>query len=151
MKSPLLIGTDLDKLSADNVAVLKNKYLLAFNQDDVFGAPAKPYKWGTNPDFTFDKDHPAEFFSGKFKQGTLVLALNNTPNRATKQIPFDEVPGLSSKNAYRVTEGWTGADWGCVKGGLAVSLNTHDTAVLVIGDKCSTSQSDGFIAQEFRA
>lgn len=40
MKTPLLIGTDLSVISDDNLAILKNKYLLAFNQDEVVGEPA---------------------------------------------------------------------------------------------------------------
>jgi alpha-galactosidase len=49
-KSPLIIGTALDGLPADHVTILKNKYLLAFHQDPVYGGPATPYKWGVNPD-----------------------------------------------------------------------------------------------------
>jgi alpha-galactosidase len=137
MKSPLLIGTDLSQLSQDNVAILKNKVLLAFNQDDVFGKPAMPYKWGTNPDYTWNATYPAEFWSGQSKQGTLVLAINNTPNQTSKAIDFSEVPGLSGGKAYSVTEGWYGAFWGCVKAGLSVQLSAHDTAVLVVGQECT--------------
>ncbi|PSN63103.1 hypothetical protein BS50DRAFT_637640 [Corynespora cassiicola Philippines] len=50
MKSPLLIGTPLDTISPNFAAIVLNKLLLAFNQDEVFGEPATPYKWGTNPD-----------------------------------------------------------------------------------------------------
>jgi len=42
MKSPLIIGTALDTLPADHVTILANKGLLAFNQDNTFGAPATP-------------------------------------------------------------------------------------------------------------
>lgn len=45
MKSPLLIGTDISKLSKTNIKILQNKYLIAFNQDEVYGKPATPYKW----------------------------------------------------------------------------------------------------------
>ena len=45
MKSPLLIGTDLSKISKSDIDILQNKYLLAFNQDPVYGKPAQPYKW----------------------------------------------------------------------------------------------------------
>ena len=45
MKSPLLIGTDLTNLSQTNIDILQNKYILAFNQDPVYGKPAQPYKW----------------------------------------------------------------------------------------------------------
>lgn len=63
MKSPLLIGADLEKLDQENIDILKNKRLLAFNQDDTYGKPATPYKWGINPDWTFNQTHPAEYWS----------------------------------------------------------------------------------------
>jgi alpha-galactosidase len=50
MKSPLILGTNLEKLSDENLKLLKNEFLLAFHQDKVFGEPAKPWKWGTNAD-----------------------------------------------------------------------------------------------------
>ncbi|KAF2431594.1 putative alpha-galactosidase B [Tothia fuscella] len=140
MKSPLLIGTDLTTLSDANVAVLKNKYLLAFNQDDVFGAPAKPFNW----DGKFDKDHPPENFAGKFKQGTLVVSLNNSPERAVKTIMWDDVPALSGKKGYKVKEVWSDQDWGCHTGGIAVSVDTHDSVVLVVGSECYASKRDTY-------
>lgn len=47
--NPRLTSTQLDSISAANVEILKNSYLLAFNQDNEYGKPAKPYKWGFNP------------------------------------------------------------------------------------------------------
>lgn len=74
MKSPLLIGTDLTNITQTNIDILQNKYLLAFNQDPFYGRPAQPYKWGINPDWTFNATNPAEFWSGKYTGGTLVRA-----------------------------------------------------------------------------
>lgn len=45
MKSPLLIGTFLTNITQSDADILKNKYLIAFNQDPVYGKPAQPYKW----------------------------------------------------------------------------------------------------------
>ena len=45
MKAPLLIGTNLVNITQENIEILQNKYLLAFNQDPVIGKPAQPYKW----------------------------------------------------------------------------------------------------------
>ncbi|KAJ5609947.1 hypothetical protein N7510_006666 [Penicillium lagena] len=58
MKSPPIIGTALSNLSDTNLAILKNKYLLEFHQDEVVGCSAQPYKWGYNPNWTFDPKHP---------------------------------------------------------------------------------------------
>lgn len=48
LKSPLLISTPLENLTSDELAILKNRHLIAFNQDAEVGEPAVPYKWGIN-------------------------------------------------------------------------------------------------------
>lgn len=150
-KSPIIIGTDLDKLAADKVAILKNKALLAFSQDDKFGKPAIPYKWGINKDWTFNATHPAEYWSGASKAGTLVLALNTLDWDIEKQIVFEDVPQLKrahwlprgkggkekeKKLAFWVTDVWTGKSLGCVEGGIKKKVKSHDTAGYVVGKKC---------------
>lgn len=136
MKSPLLIGTNLANLEQVNVDILKNKYLLAFNQDDVTGKPASPYKWGTNAMWTFDPAHPAEYWSGTFKQGTLIAALNVEDTAQKKEILWGEVPQLKDGNSYNVVDAWTDQKLGCHEGGLALNVAAHDTAVLVVTGEC---------------
>ena len=135
MKSPLLIGTDLSALSDENVALLKNQYLLAFNQDDEYGGPARPYKWGANPDYTFNQTWPAEFWAGPSKAGTLVLMLNPGDETVEKVASWSEVPGLGPAS-YQVTDVWTGTDLGCVQSGYAANVSSHDTAVVLVGAAC---------------
>lgn len=134
MKSPLLIGTNLATLSQDNLDILKNKYLLAFSQDDVHGRPATPYKWGVNPDWTYNSTNPAEFWSGASKDGHLVLMLNTLGSTAKKTAKWSEIPGLGCKK-YRVTDVWTGKDLGCLKG-YTTDVAAHDTAAILVGAKC---------------
>ena len=137
MKSPLIIGTDLSVLPADHVDILKNPYLLAFSQDEVFGAPAIPYKWGTNPDWTFNSTNPAEYWSGESTRGTLVLALNTLDEAADRQITWSEVPSLSAVgNSFHVTDIWTGVDLGCISDGITKSVGVHDTIGYLVGDSC---------------
>jgi len=143
MKSPLLIGTDLTRISSDNVAILKNQYLLAFNQDNQYGAPAAPYKWGANPDWTFNASYPAQYWSGRFQQGTLVLILNLDNSTTQMTADWNEVPGLTAGAAYQVTEAWSGTALGCLTGGLHVQIPAHDTAVLVVGESCSPTRKRG--------
>lgn len=135
MKSPLVIGTALDKLSAANVAVLKNKYLLAFNQDDVHGKPAMPYKWGVNADWTFNATNPAEYWSGVGSNGVLVLAFNSLSATATREIKWSEVPQLDGAS-YQVEDIWSGAKLGCVKEGISKDVVSHDTIGYLVGEKC---------------
>ncbi|KFZ09721.1 hypothetical protein V502_08532 [Pseudogymnoascus sp. VKM F-4520 (FW-2644)] len=136
MKSPLVIGTALDKLSEVNLAILKNKYLLAFNQDDVHGKPAAPYKWGVNPDWTFNATNPAEYWSGASSNGVLVLALNSLATTAKREIKWSEVPQLERGASYQVEDIWTGKKLGCVKDGISKNVVSHDTIGFLVGNKC---------------
>ncbi|KUJ16512.1 alpha-galactosidase 1 [Mollisia scopiformis] len=138
MKSPLIIGTALDVLPATHVAILRNKYLLAFHQDPLFGAPATPYKWGTNPDWTFNATNPAEYWSGESSQGTLVLALNTLGTKAPKTIVWKEVPHLEKEHdAFQVTDIWSGESLGCVSKGIEIKVEAHDTVGYIVGEKCA--------------
>jgi len=140
MKSPLIIGTALDQLSTDLVGVLKNKYLLAFNQDDVFGSPSMPYKLGANPNWTWNSTSPAEYWSGASQNGTLVLAFNPLEAGVEKQIVWSEVPQLANGgDAFEVTDIWTGDDMGCVSNGINTTVATHDTAGFLVGKACQES------------
>ncbi|KAI0150188.1 glycoside hydrolase family 27 protein [Xylariaceae sp. FL1272] len=132
MKSPLLIGTNLATASSDSVAILLNKYLLAFNQDPVFGAAAKPYKWGTNPDYTFNASNPAEFWSGKSSAGTLVLMMNTLADSRNMTADFSEVPQLDEDGTYDVLDVWTGQSLGAFTGSFTAEVGTHDTAALLL-------------------
>ncbi|RYC60802.1 hypothetical protein CHU98_g5387 [Xylaria longipes] len=130
MKSPLLIGTNLATASGDAKSILLNKYLLAFNQDDVYGAPAKPYKWGTNADYTFNATNPAEFWSGESQQGTLVLMMNTLAESRNMTADFREVPSLDADTTYNVLDVWTGEDLGSFTS-VTVEVASHDSAALL--------------------
>jgi len=132
MKSPLLIGTDLNKASNEAISIMLNKHLLAFNQDNVYGAAAKPYKWGTNPDYTFNASNPAEFWSGESQQGTLVLMLNTLDHSRNMTADFREIPSLEADGTYNILDAWTGEDLGSFTLKFTVEVASHDTAALVL-------------------
>ncbi|KAK5175821.1 uncharacterized protein LTR77_000961 [Saxophila tyrrhenica] len=136
MKSPLLIGAELGNLTERQVGVLQNRYLLSFNQDEVYGKPAAPYKWGCNPDWTYDAKHPAEFWSGASSRGTMVAMVNTLNHTRTMTAEFSEVPELGA-GSYHVVDVWTGKQMGCMKKRVEMTLEAHDTAVLLVGMKCS--------------
>lgn len=140
MKSPLLIGTDMAKITNESIAILKNKYLLAFSQDQMYGKPATPYKWGTNPDWTFNASFPAEYWSGTSSQGTLVLMFNPFSDTRNKTADFKEIPQLKSKQSYRFRNIWTGQDLGCIESKLEVPVEGHDTAGFMVTDDCVYSR-----------
>ena len=134
MKSPLLIGTDLANLSQDNLNVLKNQRLLAFNQDKTYGRPATPYHWGVNPDWTFNYTNPAEYWSGQSENGVLVLMLNTLADAVNKSAVWADIPNLGG-SAYQVTNVWTGGDLGCLEE-YSTQVNSHDTAAILVGQAC---------------
>ncbi|KAK5108535.1 hypothetical protein LTR62_008191 [Meristemomyces frigidus] len=136
MKSPLLIGTDVTKLSAHDIGVLQNKPLLAFNQDSHYGASAAPYKWGTNEDWTFNSTFPAQYWSGASSNGTMVAMFNPYNETMVMTAEYSEIPQLEANGCYEVTEIWNGTSYGCKEKSLEVSVGAHDTAVLLFGQSC---------------
>ncbi|KAL9114272.1 MAG: hypothetical protein Q9227_001694 [Pyrenula ochraceoflavens] len=140
MKSPLIIGTDLSALDNDSLDILKNPYLLSFNQDSALQDPVRAYKWGRNVDWTWDPTYPAEYYAGQTsKNETLVLMLNtdNATTSVNKTADFAEVPGLEANGTYNLTDVWTGQNLGCVTGDYTVAVAAHDTAALWVKDNCS--------------
>jgi alpha-galactosidase len=140
MKSPLLMGTDLATLRPASIDILKNKHLLAFNQDDVVGEPAKPYKWGTNPNWTFNDTQPPEYWSGNSRQGVFTFIVNVAEAQSVKKLDFAEVPQLKAGGSYRVFDVWRGTDAGCFTGGIDLAIEAHDTSVLILKDGCDGQQ-----------
>lgn len=118
--------------------ILSNQYLLDFHQDPIVGRSAHPYKWGYNPDWTFDAAHPAEYWSGPSStlQGTMVLMLNSEDASATRTAVWSEIPELQGHDAYDVVDAWSGKNLGCIRQQYGVTLESHDVAVLVVKGAC---------------
>ncbi|KAI4722603.1 hypothetical protein E4T48_01094 [Aureobasidium sp. EXF-10727] len=136
MKSPLLIGTDITKLSKHNIGVLQNKALLAFNQDPVYGKPAAPYKWGVNPNWTYNSSFPAQYWSGASSNGTMVALFNPFNDTVSMTADYDEIPELDTEGCYRVLDVWDSTDLGCREKKVTVDVAAHDTAVLLFEHEC---------------
>ncbi|CCO30361.1 alpha-galactosidase [Rhizoctonia solani AG-1 IB] len=110
LKSPILLGTDLSKLNATQLAILKNAELLAFSQDTTVGTPAKPYKTGTTT--------PPEYYAGKSVKGTHVFVMNVGSTPASKVVTFAEVTGLAYLGTFTTS--------------YTLTVDTHDTAALLL-------------------
>ena len=132
MKSPLIIGTDLSEVSEDQVALLKNPYLLAFNQDPVYGRPAAPFKWGTNPDWSWNSSFPAEYWAGEFSNGMIIAMLNTWQETVNKTAEFKDIPGMQTGKLYELTDIWTGNSLGKFRDRYTASVASHDTAVILV-------------------
>jgi alpha-galactosidase len=132
LKSPLIIGTPLAGIKPEILNILSNPELIAFNQDPVYGAPAKPYKWGVNADFTWNQTHPAEYWSGQSSKGTHVFALNTLETAQNKTIDFADVPGLDATTEYTVYDSWTGKQQGSFTKQYEALVERHDTMAIRI-------------------
>ncbi|KAK5150074.1 hypothetical protein LTS14_010439 [Recurvomyces mirabilis] len=137
MKSPLIIGTNVTNLTSDGIEILQNKGLLAFNQDSVYGRPAGPYKWGVNEDWSFNSTFPAQYWSGASSNGTMVAMFNPFDYSMSMTASYAEIPQLDAGACYSVTDVWTGKDMGCLDSNVTMTVEAHDTAVLLVGPECS--------------
>jgi alpha-galactosidase len=144
LKSPLLIGTPLDGINPEILGILSNSDLIAFNQDSVHGAPAKPYKWGVNADHAWNRTHPAEFWSGQSSNGTYVFVLNTLEGAQNKTVVFSEVPGLDATTAYTLYDSWTSKELGSFKKQYEAVVGRHDTMVLRV-----VKAGDTFFGKEY--
>jgi alpha-galactosidase len=136
MKSPLLIGADLSKISQSSVSILKTKSLLAFHQDPVIGRPAQPFKWN----WTYNTKAPPQYWAGQYTGGTMVWLFNSNAQNATISVSLSDIPGLRQAEAYAVSDGWKGSDLGCLLSGkklTAENIKAYDTGLFVLRPQSS--------------
>jgi len=130
MKSPILLGTNLDNLNSDQVKILTNRELLAFSQDTQIGTPATPFQASASMPNT----SPPEYYSGKSSKGTHVFIINFGSNTASKTFDFAKVPNLG-RGTFKLHDMWAGQD---IAGAFTstssfnVSVASHDTAAFLI-------------------
>ncbi|KAF1836085.1 alpha-galactosidase precursor [Decorospora gaudefroyi] len=142
LKSPLIIGTPLHGIEPQILNILSTEDLIAFNQDAVVGAAAKPYKWGVNPDFSWNQTHPAEYWSGNSSRGVHVFVLNTLDTAETKTIDFGEVPGLDADVEYGVYDLWTGESVGAFRGVYEGLVQSHDTMAVRLVEKSGSGRDE---------
>jgi alpha-galactosidase len=132
IKSPLIIGTKLDIIQEDILAVLKNEELIAFNQDEVYSDSAMPFGLTGPIQPTTPGVIPPDHWVGTSVKGIHLFLLNTKSETQEIKVSFDEVPGLqgSEENVFLVHDMWTGEDLGEFEGQLAVNVTKHDTAAL---------------------
>jgi len=126
MKSPILLGTELAKLTPEEIKIITNAELIAFHQDTTVGKPAFPFISSTAA-----ATKPPQFYSGKSIKGIHVFVVNTNNTSTTFNIDFADVPGLSARNV-RVHDMWTSIDLGIFSNNYDLTLAAHDTAALLV-------------------
>ncbi|GKZ69494.1 hypothetical protein AnigIFM50267_004703 [Aspergillus niger] len=96
LKSPLIIGADLSKLSNDSLAVLTNEAIISINQD-ALGEPVT-YREARSKEGLF------QVWAGKVEDGYVVLLLNEKSYPQTVSLSFASL-GLGSPK--KVVELWS--------------------------------------------
>ncbi|TDL16139.1 glycoside hydrolase [Rickenella mellea] len=135
MKSPLLIGTDLTKLSKDNLNILKNKEIIAIHQDPVVGTSISPFAWGVNPDWTSDPAHPAGYWSGPTQDGTVIMLLNTLDTPTDMSFNLTQSPWLRAGRQYKIRDLWAHTDNGtAVRSITAHQVPPHGVVALLLKD-----------------
>ncbi|KJA21424.1 glycoside hydrolase family 27 protein [Hypholoma sublateritium FD-334 SS-4] len=135
MKSPLLIGTHLSSITQDTLTVLKNTEIIAINQDPVYGTSISPFRWGINPDWTYNATHPAQYWSGQSENGTVFMLLNTLDEPADMFFRLVESPWTRAGRQYSVRDLWTHTENGtAVRNFTAKSVPAHGVVALLLKD-----------------
>ncbi|ORY11691.1 alpha-galactosidase [Clohesyomyces aquaticus] len=124
-KSPILLGMDLSKISSSSLAIVKNKALLAINQDPL-GKPATTFRPSGAAAPSASALYP--YWAGPLSDG-VVIGLVAADSAATLTVKFADVPGLGAG-----TFSWTEVYSGKTGSGTSVSaqLALHDMAVFKV-------------------
>lgn len=117
MSAPLLIGTDLRKASAETLAILKNKDLIAIDQDKL-GVQGQVIAQGNG----------TMVFSKPLANGDRAVALYNSTDAATSIATTTALAGLARSSGYTLKDLWTGATTETA-GTISASVPAHGTVI----------------------
>lgn len=126
LKSPLIIGADLNKISNESLSVLKNTAVIDVSQDEL----------GTAVRYlpTLSGEHSSQVWAGPLaKNRTLVLAFNELETAQIITVPLSEVPDLNGNSNYSVTDVWASRWNSTVKGSVSLNITSHETRMLIFG------------------
>ena len=126
-KSPLLIGCDLTKIKNEDLSILKNKDVIALNQDKL-GKQAKCTLNCADSDFAKDSKN-AQITVGELENGSYAIAVTNWNNdKEFKNVTVNFAQLKLPLTSYKVKDLWFAKDMGVIKDQFVVaSLVKHDT------------------------
>lgn len=134
MKSPLFIGTNLSSITPEILGILKNKDILAINQDPVWGEGITPFRWGINPDWTFNATHPAEYWSGRSQNGTVVMMLNSQNVEAEMSFNLTESAWIRAGRQYKVYDLWAHTQTEIAVRSITKRVPPHGVVAMLLSD-----------------
>lgn len=134
LKSPLLISANLTNVSRQSIDILSNKDLLRINQDPHVGASISPFRWGINPDFTFNETHPAQYWTGNSSYGVVFMLLNTLDTSEVMSFNLTESWAIRAGRLYDVYDMWSHTHNGTAYRNITVKLPPHGVAALLLND-----------------
>jgi alpha-galactosidase len=134
LKSPLLIGTDLSIATPETVSVLTNTDILKINQDPNVGEALAPFRWGKNPDWTFDPDHPASYWTGNSSYGVVFMVINTEDAPQEMSFNLTESWAIRAGRVYSVYDLWSHTHNGTASRSITVTLPPHGVSALLLND-----------------
>ncbi|CAE6406157.1 unnamed protein product [Rhizoctonia solani] len=134
MKSPLFIGTNLSAITSDTLSILTNREILAINQDPVYGESISPFRWGINPDWSFNATHPAQYWSGRTQNGTVVMMLNTLDQPAELSFNLTESPWIRAGRKYSIRDLWSHTNNGTAVRNITRTVPAHGVLALLLKD-----------------
>lgn len=124
LKSPLIIGADLTKISNDGLTVLKNKEIIAISKDEL-GTAVKYL-----PDVS--EEQSFQVWTGQLSGGrTLVLIFNELETLQTVGLSLANVSGLEAQDLNNATELWSRDNLPVSGNEVSLQLEAHETKVLL--------------------
>jgi alpha-galactosidase len=130
LKSPLIIGADITKISSTSLAILLNKEVIAISQDDA----------GIAPTFlpNISVEGSVQVWAGPLSSQNskcVILVLNYGNNSTDITIPWGEIPTLQNfKSAQlKIRDVW--AEKNLKTTGMEIKLlnvSSHQTKLLVL-------------------
>ncbi|KAK0461995.1 alpha-galactosidase/alpha-n-acetylgalactosaminidase [Desarmillaria tabescens] len=104
LKPPLVLGTDLSRLSSDKLDIVKNKDVIAVNQD-ALGKAAAYIKAAS-------QENVRQVWSGPLANGdAVVLIFNETPTPQNISVDVSLIDELSIGDRLAIKDLWTGETW----------------------------------------
>lgn len=125
-KSPIILGTDLSKIKTSSLNIIKNKGVIAINQDPL-GKAATYFRPSGAAGPVSGQLYP--YWAGPLVDG-VVIGLVASNGAATLKVDFKDVPGLSGSASYNWTEMYTGKTG--TGTGVSFQLASHDMAVVKV-------------------
>jgi alpha-galactosidase len=120
MAAPLIIGTDLRRASAETMAILTNRDVVAIDQD-ALGVPARVVS-NSGGLMVFDKP---------LANGERAIALYNSTNTLSTVSVAAGATGLRRAPAYQLKDAWTGAATQA-RSTISAAVPAHGTAVYTV-------------------